>query len=67
MYIIILENEGFWAMKVTIFQIFSLRRATLVKKVCLVLLLTWVTGPIMDTNFKNFHFQQDYIFFLILK
>ena len=30
MYIIILENEGFWAVKVTIFQIFRLKRAKFV-------------------------------------
>ena len=59
MHIIVLENEGFWAMKVTIFQIFRLWWAILVKK-C-------VSGLIMNTNLKNVHHQQDFNFFLIFK
>ena len=58
-YIIILENEGFRVMKVTIFFNFRLQRAMLVKK--------WVSGLIINTNFKNLHYQQDYNIFLIFK
>ena len=54
MYIIILENEGFWAIKVKIFQIcmsvagnFSLK--------C-------VPGLIVNTNLKSFHHLQCFIF-----
>ena len=58
MYIIILENDGFWAMKDTIFQIFRPQRAMLVKNVCLLLLwiLIWkistttLPGPIFGFN-----------------